>query len=545
MTAYSLPALIALAFKAALFAYAIRSPIRSGTSRLFLLLLGVLGAHNLTEILAFAYFPRHGPDSTMAGIGYAYLITFVIAAAVLLHLTLHLIADLRGEPIGGTWTIYVPPVLLSALMLGTDQVVAGFTPFLGNVIRLPGPWYFLFEIYLALYLVLALGNILAANLRPDLSPMSRIRMRLWLVGLSPLVLLTVYLLASRHLPLPQISSTFHLPIAQNLFLVIVAYATYQYRLFDIEFYVPGSPARRRKTAFYRRIQDTIAEISELPCADTILHRVFKVLSCPVALIGQRRPILVHAGPGSLELAQFPAEAAAHIDAITLAREIETTQPDLHRLMRQFGVAAIVPFYPRSSTAASFLLLGNQFDHYISTPLDFKRVEHLFSALAEASLDSMTSLRTELADSERARQELTRRMLNIKAELINTRQENDTLRRSIVRLASGTQRREPNGGSPKRRKAADIIELVPHTGPGFSKPLGQQIDDYERSLLTRSMARANGNHATAAELLGLTESGLRDKLQWYGVQGDTGRGCSTSGESVHYEHEGQDRNPSDS
>src|SRR5258705_6707716 len=110
MIAYaSIPALITLACKCILFAYAMKSPMKgSQDTRLYLALLIFLALHNITEIVILNYFPRYGLDSTLETYGFAYFATYIPFIAILLHLSLRLsIGSLKRNERHFIW-IYVP-----------------------------------------------------------------------------------------------------------------------------------------------------------------------------------------------------------------------------------------------------------------------------------------------------------------------------------------------------------------------------------------------------------------------------------------------------
>ncbi|MCK7513757.1 MAG: hypothetical protein MZV70_63575 [Desulfobacterales bacterium] len=50
------------------------------------------------------------------------------------------------------YLLYLPGAGLLWLLVFTDTLVLGFRPFQDTVLREPGPWYFLFETYLEVYL---------------------------------------------------------------------------------------------------------------------------------------------------------------------------------------------------------------------------------------------------------------------------------------------------------------------------------------------------------------------------------------------------------
>jgi len=397
MIAYaSVPALVALLFKALLLGYSVKYAARNSTTRLFVALLLALTAQNLVEFWGFNYLAQHGVGPVMQTVGFAYLGFLIPAIALILHISLRLSFDFPANDRRRRWEhlLYLPAAGLAFLLLFTDKLVLGFQPFQDTVLRIPGPWYFLFETYLELYLLATLANLFYGA-RPSRLPAARTRNRLWLLAILPTALLSVYLVVANHFGWTRITSTFYIPITLTFFLAVTAYATHQHRLFDIEFYIPWSKVRRRKTAFYQRIQATMAEFAELPSADAALERVSELLRCPVALVGGWRPVFAAAGEGSLELAQFPHDVVAGIDRIVVAHEIRDGGSDAYRRMQQFKVAAIVPFYPNARTAASWMLLGESFNESVYTPLDFRKVEWLFDKIGDFLLDKIGFLRAEL------------------------------------------------------------------------------------------------------------------------------------------------------
>jgi hypothetical protein len=114
-----------------------------------------------------------------------------------------------------------------------------------------------------------------------------------------------------------------------------------------------------------------------------------------------------------------------IDRIVVAHEIRDGGSDTYRLMQQFKVAAIVPFYPNARTAASWMLLGESFHESVHTPLDFRKVEWLFDNMGDFVLDKAGFLRAEL-NQTRGENRLLRQRLAEKPREIATL--NDHIRR---------------------------------------------------------------------------------------------------------------------
>ncbi len=275
------------------------------------------------------------------------------------------------------------------------------------ILRVPGPLYFLFEIYVPLYLVVAVVYLLYGARPSRLPIISRIRNRYWLLGLLPFVLLNIYLVTANHFGLAKLSSTVFNPIVVTVFLIVTTYATHQYRLFDIEFYIPWSKVRKRKTVFYQRIQATIAEIADLRSVHQVLQLLANTFRCPVALLGGLRPMAaiegsrnqrVIAAKEAIAMAELPRDALGQIDHIVIAHEIEDAMPRMYSLMKKHHIAAIVPFYPRASTAANWMLLGDPFSEEVYTPLDFYMVEQIFDRIISDRFLDKLLLRSQLSEA---------------------------------------------------------------------------------------------------------------------------------------------------
>lgn len=513
MTTQALPALIALLFKFILLAYALRSPRRDATTRLFVLLLVLFAIQNMVEFVGFNHLDQHGLDRVMELVGYTYFAATIPFVAVTLHLSLRLSVDQWHRIKHLVPMLYLPVPILEYLLLGTNQLVAGFQLFQGyTLLRVPGPWYFLFETYLPLYLLAALAYLIygARGSRP--SAIHRIRNRLWLFGLLPFVLLHAYLIVANHFGLAKISSTISVPITLTFFLVVTTYATHQYRLFDIEFFLPWSKVRKRKTAFYARIQSVIAEIAEMRSVREILDCLSNALHCQVALVGGPRTLAASA-PGQqsqLLLSQFPLDALQKVDQIVVARELADVQPQLYALMNRYKVGAIVPFNSHSAISAHWMLLGEHFSDNVYTPLDFKVVETLFGRIAERFLDNLTLLRSQLAEANGEALDLQRRLAiawneqnELRRQVQRLDEENRNLRIEKAQLLRQTLRVVGGGELPE--------ELL-----SGRKTLDQYLTDYQVEIVSATLERCHGNKAKAARILGMWPSKLDYLIERHGL-----------------------------
>lgn len=502
MTVYSLPAIIALVFKLVLLAYAVRSRVRNEKTQLFLFLLVALSLHNLSEILALNYVLRHGIDWILRASGYAYFATVIPFLAILLHLSLRLSVESQKAVALPSALIYLPAVALEYLLLFTDSLVAGFRPFQFSVIRVPGSLYFLFEAYFVLYLAAALVNLSYGARRGRRPIIAGTRNRLWLAGLSPMALLMIYLILSRHLNWPQLSSTFYVPITQTFFLLVATYATHQYRLFDIEFFIPWSKVRKRKTAFYQRIQAMLAEIADLRSVKEILDQLANAMRCQVALIGGPRPLVALVQgqkidvKNDLKLSDFPRDALEKVGHIVVANEIADSMPELHGVMKHHKVGAIVPFNGHSATSGHWMLLGEYFSDQVYTPLDFKVVETLFDKIAERFLDDLLLLRSQLADAHDDLRDYQRRLAMAWDELT-------TLRRKLMVTEADNHRLRNHNAGLRRERLRVVKSDLPEAIASGERTLEQYLAECEAAVIAAALKQCAGNKTKAARLVGVS------------------------------------------
>ena len=427
-----IPSLVALLFKFVLLGYAVRSFTQSHLARVFFMLLILFSMLNVVELGGMHYYYPGGLSPTVEKFGFAYFAIFIPVIAVILHLSLALTVDGDQARLKSLyWLLYVPVLPLEYLLLASNQLVAGFEPFRDSIQRTRGPLYFLFETYALVYLLASFANLIygARSSRP--SAIARARNRLWLIALLPIVFIFVYLITASALGWPKFTTTFYLPIGITFFLCVTTYAIHEHRLFDLEFYIPWSKVRKRKTAFYDRIRAMIAEVADLRSVNDAVDRLADTLRCPVALIGGPKPVCAAA---SGTMAAMPLDSLRGMDHIIVAAEIADRLPHVHTLMKQHGVAAVVPFYPHSTSAASWLLLGDSFSDQVYSRLDFRMVERLFDRMADLFLDKLIAMRAQLADAHAQIQTLQFRLQNAERNTAALQERLDVLSRENVRLA---------------------------------------------------------------------------------------------------------------
>lgn len=429
-----IPSLVALVFKFVLLGYATRSSTKTALSRLFLAFLVLLSLFNIVELGGMHYYYPRSLDVVVERFGFVYVGLMVLIVGGILHISLRVSIDAANDPkwVRYLWLLYLPAVPLLGLLFFTDKLIVGFEPFKDSILRRPGPLYFLFEAYVVLYLMAALAN-LVYGARSSRSPVvARIRNRLWLLALSPFFLMFVYLILASYVGLPRFTSTFYFPIGITFFLCVATYAIHEHRLFDLEFYIPWSKVRKRKTAFYERIRAMIAEVADLRSVNDAVDRLADTLRCPVALVGGPKPVCAAAGAATMTA--MPLGPLRGMDHIVVAAEIADHLPQVHTLMKQHGVAAVVPFYPHSTSAASWLLLGDSFSNQVYSRLDFRMVERLFDRMADLFLDKLLAMRAQLADAHAQIQTLQFRLQSAERNTAALQEKVDVLSRENARLA---------------------------------------------------------------------------------------------------------------
>lgn len=427
----SLPAIIALLIKGGIYLYSRQSGQHNLRTRLYLALLLTFAIQNMAEI---SHFFTLGHNQLPYIAFYIFYISILFACAILVHLAIAL--NFEEQMDHRIWLI--PPVayvLLSVIvvfLISTDWVVTDIMPIGLSVSRVTGPLYFLFEFFV-LGSLLTTVAVLYFGARNTENATRRARNSAMLLAIIPTVLIGFAVLIMLRLGVARFNGVIILPITMSFFLAVTAYAIHQHRLFDIQFYIPGTGVRKRKTSFYRRMRNMITEIADLQSVEEVIDRVSDTLRCPVALITGNKPVLAAATAASM--ASMPRNALSSIDHILVTREMEQADTPLHQALQHHGIAAVVPFYPHSEHASGWLLLGESFANTVYTPLDFRLVEELFDKMADLFLDKMLTIRTQLADTARALRQSEIQRLKLEQSLTSTQAEKQTLAKENLQLLS--------------------------------------------------------------------------------------------------------------
>jgi DNA-binding NtrC family response regulator len=431
---YSIPAILVLVAKVALFFYARKSSVRDPAAILFLVFLSALTVQNIAEIgiLNFHGAEIVGRDELFNG--YLYFAASVVALAALVHLTLILALD-WGTRTGSTalaTLLYVPALVMVGLLFTTDYIIAGFRQLNYTYGQIAGNGYWLFEIYVLVYCLTTLVLMYYGAGRQATSS-KRLKNKLMGYGMLPMgAIIALVMVMERQGLDPEFNTTATLPIGITVFLAITAYAIYQFRLFDIDFYIPGSRVRKRKTAFYDRIRKLVSEIAELPSASAAVSLLADVFKCPIVLLDENRKVLASAG-NVHNMNQLSAATLAQLTHILVREEVSTSMPQMHQDMARHHVSAVVPFYPGSRSASGWLLMGESFTEQVYSPMDFKLVEQVFDKMADLFLEGMVSAREEKDDMAQRLLKLEAQQEQLRSAYQKLEQETEILRRENERL----------------------------------------------------------------------------------------------------------------
>ncbi|HEX9628104.1 MAG TPA: helix-turn-helix domain-containing protein [Acidiferrobacterales bacterium] len=530
MTSYlhELPSLFALIAKFVLIGYAVRSRIRSPLARLFLFLLVLFSLLNLVELAGINVHARFGLMPITEQFGFAYFAIILITLPAILHVALRLNTDSVRDPHWRPYyaILYLPALPLAWLLLFTDEIIVGFEAFRYSMMRVPGPLYFLLEAFALACLAGAIACLIYGARSSRANAAARTRNRLWLLGLLPLAVMIMYLIVADHIGWPKFTTTFYTPLAITFFLIVTTFAIHSHRvqallpavrqgmlvprLFDPEFFVPGSEVRKRKNAFYAQIRDAIVEIATLKSLQQVVRRLARALQCPVALVTDSDGLAVSFGVR--KLAAYPGEELHKVDRMLVADEIADSSPRTYRAMRAHKLAAIVPFRTCGPRPSGWLLLGDPFSRHVHTARDFKLVETLFESLAERLKDDFAALRRQLGDVPADNIALRRRLHELEGEIARLRKENVMLQREHAPRLAGAAR-DPARTFPKGAIASDAAES---TGPTQGLTLARYLSLIEARVIEETLRHCHGNKSEAARLLGLRPNTLHYKLVRYGI-----------------------------
>lgn len=468
---YAIPAIIALAAKAALFFYAHRSNRAMDiTVRLYLAFLAALTVTNIAEIGILSFDGPARIDAANFFVGQFYYVGANVAPALLLHLSLVLGLDWQHKARNWIWSalLYAPAiaaqVLLASGLFFNDFYRLGYT-----YNHTPGPGYWVFEVYTLTYLTVAILALIWGSMRQN-TPTKRLKAKIMVLGMLPMVTLVMFIIVREALGATVgYNANATLPVMLTLFLAITAYAIYQHRIFDINFYIPWSKVRRRKTAFYNRIRRLIGEISMLPSTDKAVALLADTFHCPIVLVDNSTNLIAVAGNAN-RMAQMDRNTLSTLTDIVVREEIAAANPALHNTMAQNQIAAVVPFRAGRASASYWMLIGESFNERVYSRLDFKHVERVFDKMADLFLERMIDMRGEVEHLQTRIQKLEHDHGLMATQAKTLEMENIHLRREHARLLN--------------MQSADPISLASTTDYERAIPVTLTLLGRDKEMLAR-------------------------------------------------------------
>lgn len=466
------------------------------------MLLVTLALLNATEVLGFIHAAVQGLRAVRP-YGFTYIALLIVIFAMMLHVSLLVGLNIGLSAYYRYWVlgIYAPVAIFLMLLFFTDQLIVDFQPVRNTVLRVPGPWFPLLEIYIVLYLLIVVLSLVYGARRVCVPATRRLRSRLWLIAMAPIAIFFIYLTVAHHFGFTrQISSTIYGPLVMTIPFIIAGYATYHHRLFDFQFFIPGSRVRKEKEALYDRIEAGAQTISDARSLRRALGAIANALECSVGMADEQRRLTIH--PRGVRdapdrVSDIELTVLRAVDTLTVAEEIRETQANLYLAMTRSDIAAIVPMETRAGTVCRWLLLGKRFSEQVYTPLDFRVVERLFERLAERSREQFSVLRAQLARVTRELQQYQRRLDTIEAE-----------RRDLKLQLSRTELENSELRSRSEFKPAFWTR----------KALEDYVAEFEKEIIGQALAAAQGNISEAARLLDMRANTLFYKIKRYGLSG---------------------------
>ncbi|HLQ25283.1 MAG TPA: hypothetical protein VK138_05315 [Acidiferrobacterales bacterium] len=246
---YSLPAILALIAKFFILYFSQRAKIQNFNTRLFTLAVVFSVSLSVVEVAGFNY----GFQSEYRNqFGFVYYTAAIPLVAILAHLSILIVFN--NLPLCVPLFIYGYALLLESLLLFTPLLVLGFESLGGyTIIRTPGPFYGLFEIFIIAGM-LSIVFFPLRGLRPDRSTMVRSQCKLWIVATTPLALLIIVIIVLLHFRIHLFNSTVTAPLLFTLLLGAIGYAVHNKRLIELDFYLPWSRIRKYKTKLYAHLR---------------------------------------------------------------------------------------------------------------------------------------------------------------------------------------------------------------------------------------------------------------------------------------------------
>ncbi|MGA8260494.1 MAG: helix-turn-helix domain-containing protein [Arenicellales bacterium] len=494
---YSIPAIVALGLKLLLLWIVRIMPLRNSESKVFLAFLAVLSLHNFSEIMVFNY---SGPQNGVIPLrsGFLYFTMGIIAMAILLHLMLIRLRNSTGWNVDverWRWALYVPAAIVLVMLWMTDDMIKGFVRYEFSYTHVPGSLYIWFELYSLAYLFASL-IILGLATWYSINRSQRRKNVITIVGIAPIIVMPIVVISLQSMGLNPFNLPMWFALALAFFLIVMAYAIYEYRLFDIFFNVPGTRLYSRRTRFHQGIKDFFAELDRLPSmsVEEALGKLAAALKCGVALVGTGTEPLEAAplvGGDRLDFKRLGEQQLDKIDEIVLTKELKQQDPQTYDILKDANCAAVIPFRPFKETSAGWLLLGGRKGAPDELPIDFAVVESLFGRMGDLFLDNMVKEREHMNSLQEEVGHLVSANEALKAELERKQGAIDALYDQVTGESLGTS-------------------------PTAAITLDELTSGLEKKVICDTLAQMKGNVSATAKALGLTRQTLYAKMESYDI-----------------------------
>ena len=230
---YVLPSLMALVLKAYLLFLAI-----TRKSYFDVYVISSIASLTMMNLLEFTYFIGIGNHE------YLLKIYYVVAIFSMIFI-IELVSNLTKIKIPFYNLLHVLSLFLIPLILFTTFILQG-TQFNGiSITRIPGSYYWLFQLCTVIYLVTAILLIFRSVFDSEKTILVRAKSSVLLVSILPglIVVLIMMFLMALHI---KMNLVFVLPLVSTIFAWGCLYTSANGEIIDFSIFIPGSPSWRKK-----------------------------------------------------------------------------------------------------------------------------------------------------------------------------------------------------------------------------------------------------------------------------------------------------------
>lgn len=214
------------------FVWTLRDAFTSERINLIAVLVGLLFIQHIFDLGGLSLH-QFQVTPTFAFTGY-YITTLYI-----LHLTLMLVMQVSGYNLRWPgYTTFAIATMLSVLIVGSDTVISGYQSIGYSLTRIPGDYYWCFQLYALSCLSLIVGFLVRGCIN-KVSPITQVKSIYFLLSLLPILMVGYSTIFLMQLGFP-INASALIPIASVSFVACIVYTTRKHELFDIRIIIPGT-----------------------------------------------------------------------------------------------------------------------------------------------------------------------------------------------------------------------------------------------------------------------------------------------------------------